>query len=307
MSHTTPRLDDFIPSEPQQVRNRRLTAYRVTGNDRADFLQGQLSNDVTALQSGRAQLTSYSNPKGRVFSIMRLACIGDDWWLLLDADVADKVMQRLKMFVLRSDVQFEKDENFGSIVIAGHGAAETVASLTQRDENEGKLAILEVPGTLPRFEIFAAHDALPDPVTVADDNALLRWDTLSGLLQITSEQCEQHVAQMLNLDRLGAIHFRKGCYAGQEIIARMHYLGKLKKRALPVFAAGGKIDDEIFDADGKKIGTLLQSVAIEEGKLHLAMLNLSAIENELKLEDDSPVILLDTGLGHTRESFDATR
>lgn len=290
------RTTDFIPSSPRIAAATRLAAFKVTGSDRAGFLQGQLSNDVNALTDGRAQLTSYSNPKGRVLAIMRLACIGEDWWLLLDASVADKVMQRLKMFVLRSDVQFERDEDFACAVIVGNGAEDFATSES--------LARLEIPGTLPRVEVFGPRAAMPEATADADE--LKRWDTLSGLLQVNENQTEQHVAQMLNLDRLGAIHFKKGCYAGQEIIARMHYLGKLKQRALPCVASGGQVGDTIMDDDGKKVGEILQSSDITDGKLHLAMLKLAAIDNELALKSGENVTLLDTGLGHVGESTDAS-
>ena len=292
----TNTMTDFIPAEPRIAAATRLAAFRVTGSDRAGFLQGQLSNDVNGLADGRAQLTSYSNPKGRVLAIMRLAQRGDDWWLLLDASVADKVMQRLKMFVLRSDVQFERDEDFGCAVIAGNGAGEFTAG--------DSLAKMAVPGSLPRIEVFGPTKALP--AATADASELKRWDTLSGLLQVDENQTEQHVAQMLNLDRLGAIHFKKGCYAGQEIIARMHYLGKLKQRALPCVAASGDVGDVIVDGDGKKVGELLQASDIDGGRLHLAMLKLTAIEGELQLENGDAVTLLDTGLGNVEKSTDAS-
>ncbi|MDX1442458.1 MAG: hypothetical protein R3270_01640 [Gammaproteobacteria bacterium] len=296
MSHVPQKITEFIPSSAEVAHASRLAAFKVSGADRETFLQGQLSNDVTALDDGSAQLTSYSNPKGRVFAIMRLARIGDDWWLLLDDSVADKVMQRLKMFVLRSDVKFDRDEDFASAVIVGSGAGNV--------ELEAGLARLDMPGDMPRVEIFGARASLP--AATADEKALRRWDTLSGLLQVDEAQTEQHVAQMLNLDRLGAIHFKKGCYAGQEIIARMHYLGKLKQRALPCAASAGSVGDTIIDGDGKKVGEILQSSDITDGRLHLAMLKLAAIDNELVLESGEAVTLLDTGLGHVGESTDAS-
>lgn len=179
-----------------------LSILRVHGRDAAGFLQGQLSNDVQALADGAQQLAGYHTPQGRVIALLRLARLGREELLVqLPAELSDAVAQRLRRFVLRAKVTIE---------VLDAAAAAAAASAAA-----------------------AAAAALAAPAaSIAGWNATRSRgaDIAAGLPQVYAATSEKFVAQMLNLDCIGAVSFDKGCYTGQEVIARAHYRGRVKRR-----------------------------------------------------------------------------
>lgn len=220
-----------------------LSVLAISGPDAATFLQGQLSNDVTALADGVAQFTSFNSPKGRMlanFVLWREA--PGDFRALLSGDLAAPVQKRLAMFVLRSKVALanvsDSNVRFGiggpkasTVLHASFGRAPDPFTIVRADG----ATLLCLPGT--RFVVIApvesaatigtrlAHDAVPAPFLVWE------WLTIrAGIPVVTAAVQDQIIAQSANWDVLGGVNFRKGCYAGQEIIARMQYLGRQKER-----------------------------------------------------------------------------
>jgi len=218
---------------------------RVSGADAQAFLQGQLSNDVRAVDAVRSQLSSYNTPKGRMLAILRLVRRGDDYLLQLPQDLADAVLKRLRMFVLRSKVLLEQsDGELACFGLCGPGVAARATPLlgelpvapdgcTARDD----VTILALPGPATRLQVVA-----PVKKAVALWQALAthcqpvgmaawRWlDIEAGIPNIFPGTVEEFVPQMTNLELVGGVSFKKGCYPGQEIVARMQYLGQLKQR-----------------------------------------------------------------------------
>lgn len=219
-----------------------LAVLDITGEDASTFLQGQLSNDVTALTPGAAQYTSHNSPKGRVlanFVLWREALM---YRALLPADIAEPVRKRLSMYVLRAKVRLA-DATAGSVRfgVGGVGAARGVeaalgiAPAPFTVATAGSASALALPG--PRFVVIAPaadgaslRSRLAQHATEAPFD-VWRWLTIrAGVPIVTAATQDQFVAQAANWDLLGGINFRKGCYTGQEIIARMQYLGRLKER-----------------------------------------------------------------------------
>lgn len=165
-----------------------LGLVRVSGEDARSFLQGQLTQDLRKLTPGVALPAGYCSAKGRLLALMTLEADGDAVLMRLHREVLDASVQRLKMFVLRSKVSFER---------------------------------IDTP----------APDA-------AQDNAWRLAGIERGLPVIYAATREEFVPQMVNLDQLGGISFDKGCYTGQEIVARLHYLGQLKRRMFRSSVAG---------------------------------------------------------------------
>jgi folate-binding protein YgfZ len=223
-----------------------LAVLSARGPDARKFLQGQLSQDVAALGTGRVALAGFHNPQGRVLAILRLVPLADDALLLvLPGEIAGAIIQRLQRFVLRAKVTL---------------ADESAAWLRAGLPGDAALAALAAAGLAPAAPGVGAlaardgriawrHDAQPDrylllaPVDVglpagcsgaADPGRAARdWqqaDIAAGLPQVLAATSEAFVAQMLNLDVLGGISFEKGCYTGQEVIARAHYRGRVKRR-----------------------------------------------------------------------------
>lgn len=218
---------------------------RVRGADRDTFLQGQLSSDLRELTPTRGQLASYSTPKGRVLAIFAAIRSGDDIWLETSRSLLAPTLKRLRMFVMRSKVTLDDaGSDVISIGVAGPNADRVLAAagllvpsvLCLCVEVEG-IVVMRRRGPQNRYSLHGPADRLAALWSTLAVNArpigTEAWrltDILAGFPALHPETAEQHVAQMLNLDQLDGISFTKGCYPGQEIVARLHYLGNLKRR-----------------------------------------------------------------------------
>jgi len=234
-----------------------------TGSEATDFLQAQLSNDINAVNASHSQLSAYCTPKGRTLAVFRIFQIDDTYYLHLPADIIDSILKRLRMYVIRADVAFgDASESIYRFGVSGAHIADELAGLitVPNDENgvttHNGFTILKIPGIEPRFEIF----------TASIDKARSLWETLNvqgapvgesawRLLEILAGQPavyagthELFVPQMINLQLIDGINFKKGCYPGQEIVARMHYLGTLKRRMYL-----GRIDTDITIEPGDEL------------------------------------------------------
>ena len=219
-----------------------LAAIRVAGPDAASFLQGQVTSDVEALSPGSLQLSAWCSPKGRVLAIFLVRCIdAGRFELLLPRLLLESIRRRLSMFVLRSKVAI--DDASGETVRIGIGgpvalqciaAAGAPAPALYRSAAIDGGTIAALPGSRFIASIVPAEaPALWDRLTGARPAGFpcWRWLTIrAGVPMILPPTQDQFIPQMLNLDALGGISFSKGCYAGQEIVARTRYLGRLKER-----------------------------------------------------------------------------
>jgi tRNA-modifying protein YgfZ len=223
-----------------------LGVLRTRGADVVSFLQGQLSNDVTRLAADRSLLAGYHNPQGRVVALLRLLQLApDDLLAILPRELIGVVVQRLGKFVLRAKVRLADDSAAWTVTglmgcaPASHAAAGGAPSFAQQlpapvngvARIDASLA-LRVAADPARW-LLVSPRAQPPPVSGCSPVGVQVWQRLAiaaGEPQVYAATSEAFVAQMLNLDALGAIAFDKGCYTGQEIIARAHYRGKVKRR-----------------------------------------------------------------------------
>jgi folate-binding protein YgfZ len=282
-----------------------LSQYRyvkITGADAETFLQGQFSNDVRQVSPTHGQLTSHHSAKGRVLFVASIFRWDDAYILELSDAIFDAAVKRLRMFVLRSKVAIEvMSEEFSGFGVAGNAATQPLQAaglaLPEQDWDmvrDGNLLIIRRPGLLARYTLhgpISTLDALAHrfestlPLRGASD--WRRLDLLSGLPTITAATQDHFVAQMLNLDTLGAIGFSKGCYTGQEVIARMHYLGNLKRRMMLASCAAQALPaDPVYAiaGDGQAVGEVVDSIALNEHTwLVQLVLQLSQIEAGLAL------------------------
>ena len=223
-----------------------LGTLAVAGEDAAAFLHGQLSSDVKRLARGEGVWTSYNSPKGRMLAtafIYRPDVGPDDRFeALVAADIADAVRKRLAMFVLRSKVALADDTAaWLRLGIGGPGAAAAVATAFGRAPPsggtithegtrivrlpDGRCLVLAPVANAPTVFDALARVAVPAGAPV--------WTWLgirSGVPMVTAATQDRFVAQTANWDAIGGLDFHKGCYPGQEIVARMQYLGRLKER-----------------------------------------------------------------------------
>ncbi len=220
-----------------------LGVIAVSGDDAEHFLHNQLSNDVLGLDSSRAHLAGYCSPKGRLLGTLLVWKDDGRVLMALPRELLASTMKRLQMFVLRSKVTLQDvSDQLGLIGVAGAPFA-LPAQPWQRSSLDGG-TLLRVPdaGELKRALWIGPADAAATRLAewalqrpVAPDS-LWRWsEIIAGLPQVVEATREQFVPQMINFDLVGGVNFRKGCYPGQEIVARSQYLGKLKRRALLAF------------------------------------------------------------------------
>ena len=200
----------------------------MTGDDATGFLHGQFTNDVEALPMGGSQWNGWCSAKGRLLATFLLMRRADGYLLMLPAEIAPAIAKRLGMFVLRSKVK-----------IADVTAAHALFGVVGREALDGV-------GALPGVETWSIDDrwVLTAPAgaqvpTTGDESAWGRALVEAGIVTIVAATQDLFVPQMANFELVGGVNFRKGCYPGQEIVARTQYRGILKRRmALAVAPAG---------------------------------------------------------------------
>lgn len=273
----------------------------ASGSDTVTFLQGQFTNDVRQVTAQQSQLTAYCNPKGRMLASMRLFHREDRYFLSLPHSVLEPTLKRLRMFVLRSDVTLEDaSDELARFGLAGPDAEALLGSRLPAlpkavDEavQHARLSVIRIPGPQARFEIHGPASELAtlwqalqaDGATPVGYPAWSWLDTVAGVPTVVPETVEAFVPQMANLHSLGGISFTKGCYTGQEVVARMHYLGKLKRRMYrahvdieappapgePIYNAGAGTDNSA--------GKVVQAQPAPQGGVDLlAVLQISSVE-----------------------------
>lgn len=227
------------------VADPRLAVLSFAGADAAAFLQGQLSSDVRRLAPGNGQWSTYSSPKGRLLATLFLyqapGSAPDRFEALVAADLAAALRKRLAMFVLRSKVVVTDESGaLACLGVAGPAAAQALAAIAPlpapgKVTAAGDVRVVGLPdGRHVVVVPAAAAPALAERLAAAATPAGVdTWDWLgirAGVPVVTAATQDLFVAQTANWDALGGIDFRKGCYPGQEIVARTQYLGRLKER-----------------------------------------------------------------------------
>jgi tRNA-modifying protein YgfZ len=216
---------------------------QFSGNDAAAFLQGQLSCDVSALQTGHAVYGSYNTAKGRMLASFLLWRTAAAYLMQLPHSLVETTCKRLSQFVLRSKVKIsDVSKDYALLGLNGESAAAALAQLFG-DLPVAALSLHETAGAFllrldaARFHVVAHPERAAEilkmlvaqiPPISADTWA---WTSIrAGIPYLMPATQDQFVPQMANMDLIGGVSFSKGCYPGQEIVARMHYLGKLKQR-----------------------------------------------------------------------------
>jgi len=225
-----------------------LGIIKISGSETQSFLQSQFSNDVNLVTETQAQLNSYCSPKGRVIAFFSLFQIQNDYYLQLPKALLDSILKRLTMFKMRADVELtDVSDTLCCFGLSGSSAESiiqnkfnTIPSEHCSSETQDNITVIKLPNTTnnnSRFLVFSNCDTLASYWASNKDNLVAvgrdPWsllDVQSGIPTIESETVDAFVPQMLNLQLINAVNFKKGCYPGQEIVARTQYLGKLKKR-----------------------------------------------------------------------------
>ncbi len=247
------------------------------------FLQGQLTNDTSLLAAKGALLAGYLNPQGRVLALVHLLPHSSGTLAILPRELRQPIAERLRKFVLRAKVKI--DDPGDSLVVYGYHGAHALERAGMPVPQAGA-AYLEQDGIgVGRV----AHDpqrywvvAPAQPVAAAEADVESQWrraDVAAGLPQVYGVTSEAFVAQMLNLDLLDGISFKKGCYTGQEIVARTQHLGRIKRRLFRLGLPRGtwQVGDEVQLSDGRQ-ARLTEVVDAAAGSEALAVLAVEAAD-----------------------------
>jgi len=210
-----------------------LGVLTVAGSDAAKFLQGQITCNINDITDIKSSLGAMCNPKGRAITTFLLVKNADAFLMILPQELLPSVQKRLQMYVLRSDVSLTDSSDDLCLIGLSYGAAlpgESPDFATGREENivinfQNRSLIIVKADNARKFWSEQIESGFQP-----DDSAQWRYlDIISGIPWLTAATSEEFIPQMLNLDKLGGISFNKGCYTGQEIVARTHYLGKAKR------------------------------------------------------------------------------
>lgn len=286
-----------------------LSLIRARGADTQNFLNGQLSNDVRQLDAAHSQLASWCSPKGRMLVIFRLFRRGEDTCLQFPASLLETTLKRLRMFVMRAKVTLdEANSELVSFGVSGpeaeklsRDAAGFAPGEINGSETRDEVTVIRLAGPQPRFEIVAPADSamkiwgsLKDEATPVGPPVWAWLDIMAGIPVVHPETSEAFVPQMANLEIVGGVNFKKGCYPGQEIVARMQYLGKLKQRMYRAHFEGDatpRPGDAVFAPDfpGQSAGTIVAAQpAPVNGFDLLAVIQISSAEaGELHLGNET--------------------
>ncbi|HSH98622.1 MAG: folate-binding protein YgfZ [Methylophilaceae bacterium] len=316
---------DFLISQGATIENNQVTAFagndgimanqtiladlshigllQLDGEDAADFLQGQVTNDVKKLDGSNFQYAGYCTPKGRLLALFLAFAHQDHLHLQLNRELLVPILKRLKMYVMRSKVIIKDvSDDIIRLGVAGPEAlsamntcfgAESVPQQAYALTTLAQATLLRLPSDTPRYQIYTTKDHAADiwatlsklakPANKAQWDY---WEIQAGIPDIAPATQEAFVPQMINLDALDGINFKKGCYTGQEIVARTHYLGKVKRRTQLAHVKSEQapqIGDEIT-SNNEIVGKVVRSApAPETGYDLLAELRLEILEqgNEL--------------------------
>ena len=288
----------------------------IAGPDAVDFMQGQFTNDVSAVDDSHSELSAFCNNKGRMVANFRLFQYQQNYFFSVRADLVERCIEHLQHYVLSAQVAIQDvSEQLVHIGISGDHA-ETILStyiselnseIDSVSKNDDYIAI-RIAGDKPRYEIFCAADKArtlwqdaASKMTVANGDT---WDYLhirSGLPFIDMATSQEFVPQMANMELINGVSFTKGCYTGQEIVARTHYLGKQKRRTFRIRIESqqrpvpGDLLATDTSTDSQYIGTIINVYQLADGEFEaLAVIQMAATDGRLQLKGvESSITILE--------------
>ena len=261
-----------------------LAALSFEGADAADFLQGQITINAATLQPLCWRRAAHCSRQGRVLANGMLGRLpnnaaGARFVFVVAADVAAGVAAHLRKFVLRAKVKIGEPRPLAAEPANGGGNGQTLA------EENGEAVFYDGAWRLRP----AAAPAAPQEWALAQIQNGVAW--------VGAAAQDKHIPQFLNLDLQDGIDFDKGCYVGQEIIARLHYLGEVKRRLRVATGAGAPppAGAALANADGKKIGDILMAAQTENGYAALAVAQLQDLPQEARAQGEPARLALPAG------------
>lgn len=293
----------------------------VRGVDASKFLQGQVTCNLNYLDPHTSSLGARCTPKGRMLSSFRILAEGDGYLLAMASELLEAQLAELKKYAAFSKSTLS-DESAAWVRYGLSGGDDALTSLgldlpqtaNTVARHNGLLAVRLSDGRAelwaPAAEAEPLHERLATQLREVPLNDWLLGQIRAGIGQVFAATREQLIPQMINLQALDGVSFKKGCYTGQEIVARMQYLGKLKRRlyrlsldaAPPAIGAtlfspvhGSSVGEIVLAAQassGSEVLAVLQEDAANDGRIHLDSLEgslLSLLELPYELDSDREI------------------
>lgn len=276
-----------------------LAILDVSGEDAQTFLQNQVPSDIRLLSPEKAQISGWCTAKGRLLTTFIVWPQNGGYRLVLAADVRDSIAKRLKMYVLRMKVQIgvSEDQVYGLL-----NPTTSLGTLSLPAEDWQVATLVASTGDMSAVRLDATRCLLTGPASAfatlsgalsqGSTEDWLRADITQGFPLVSQATSEHYVPQMVNLDKLGGVSFKKGCYPGQEIVARTHYLGKIKRHLYRVSATQPlQVGQEVRATalNGQACGSLVTVAPSTDGQswLALAVLQEDAAEGPMTVQNAS--------------------
>ena len=250
-----------------------LRILTISGEDAGELLQGQMTQDVRKLEDEKIHITSFCNVQGRVIASSFIQERNDQYDLILSSEIIDELENHLQRYILRSKVLIEQsdEKTFGAYKSDINEDSKECRSL-KNDPKRVLTLSSQVPESIDNF---------------ITSEEWIRCDIENSIAIINKESTEKFIPQMLNLDILEAVSFSKGCYTGQEVVARVQHRGKIKQRMFKfktenedLISHGSEIQHE-----SKKVGTVVISELIDNYSIGLAVINSADNESQLNIGD----------------------
>lgn len=265
----------------------RYSIIEISGEDHLDFLQGQLTNDIKKNEK-KFIYSGMCNPKGRLFAFLRILRTPDSSsiFFVIPSSLADAVQKRLTMFILRAKVVIQKAENFHLIGIIDDNPLIDISADRK----------LNLPDQTNRsVMIFQDNDLYKQITTKHSFDDISNWikkDIEFGIPEVMEQTQEKFLVHTCNLDLIDAVNFKKGCYTGQEIVARTHYLGKPKHRSYyGVVNSKLSLDygEQVFEND-QGVGAVVNFTCCEDKTYVLFEKTLDTQDDSLNIKGEKLVI-----------------
>lgn len=278
-----------------------LSIIEISGDDVESFLNGQFTINIGNITEHQLQFSAWCNPKGQVKTTFYIYRHADNFYILLPEVLKVSFLKQLGMYILRADVQLTDQSN--SLAMIGLSLEKSdVGQSDLLNQLPDNLAVLPLAATeaelssmQSRYIIVADNEqaesvrnTLTEQLADTDSSAWKLLDIQAGIPWLTPETSEKFLPQMLNLDLMGALDYQKGCYPGQEIIARLHYRGELKRNLYLATCTSKETPGpgaSIVSSANKTVGTAIQAQIEVETTYLLAVIDNDSIQDNLFLYD----------------------
>ena len=294
-------ISNIIEKNNEPYYDAGIDVIRVSGIDNKKFLQGQLTNDIVSLQDQKYKLASYCTHQGKVISNMQLILDDDDVILLLPKHLSEYFIEKISKYILMSKVEFNIDSK--SVVLSGLGEEAlsiinkynvTIPGSYKKIDNSSIVMNMST-SSIPqcRCILFDPEQKIDIAYAKSEQYSTCLIDLFNLITRLRDENIEKYIPQVLNADKLDTVNYKKGCYTGQEVIARTHYLGNVKKHVYLVNITATEITAKnVVNNDGESVGELIGESFIHENiTLSHCILRDSSDFDELFIDKDKVCVI----------------